>query len=130
MIYLAIPYTGIEETSFSIATLITGQLMKRGHPVFSPITHSHEVAKRTQLPTSWDYWEKVDHAFLDKCDELLVVAIDGHHQSVGVQAEQEYMRKSGKPVSFMWLDEEMSELHNALFFVSHDKRFADLMIYN
>ena len=101
MIYLAIPYTGIEETSFKVATAITGELMKRGEHVYSPITHSHEVARVTKLPTEWAYWEKVDREFISRCDELFVVCIDGWEESTGVQAEIEIAAEFGLPVRFL-----------------------------
>ena len=44
-IYLAIPFSGIEEKSFKAATEIAGLLISKGYIVFSPITHSHPINK-------------------------------------------------------------------------------------
>ena len=52
-IYLAIPYSGIEEESFAVANKITAHLMYQGHIVFSPISMNHMIAKEYGLPTSW-----------------------------------------------------------------------------
>ena len=129
MIYLAIPYTGIEETSFKVATAITGQLMKRGDVVFSPITHSHEVAKITELPTDWDFWERVDREFIIKCDRLLVVGIEGWKESKGVQAEIDTALRYEMPIDYLWLDHPWSKAEGMAFWSPNMKRYPRITIY-
>lgn len=116
MIYLAIPYTGIENTSFAVSTRIAGELMRRGFNVYSPITHSHEIAKVCELPTEWDYWEGVDREYIRACSELMVVCIDGWNESTGVRAEIKYADEIGIPVHF--LTRIKSEKFDGMRFVS------------
>jgi hypothetical protein len=104
-IYLAIPYTGMEELSFNTANRIAGQLMREGHIVFSPISHSHPIAKTCELPAHWDYWREADTSFLSWCDEMRVIGLNGLWQnSKGVKAELEIALKLGKPIKFIDLD--------------------------
>jgi hypothetical protein len=100
-IYLAIPYTGMEQLSFETANRIAGRLMQEGHIVFSPISHSHPIAQACDLPKHWDYWRDADTAFLSWCDEVRVVAIEGWSQSKGVKAELEIAVCLGKPIGFI-----------------------------
>jgi hypothetical protein len=100
-IYLAIPYTGMEQFSFETANLIAGRLMCEGHIVFSPISHSHPIAQTCELPKHWDYWKQADMSFLGWCDEVHVVALEGWKHSKGVKAELEIGTIMGKPVKFI-----------------------------
>jgi hypothetical protein len=91
-IYLSIPYTGCERRSFKAANKVAAKLMKDGHIVFSPISHTHPIAKIGKLPTTWDYWEKYDTSFIEWCDVVYVVVMknNGHTRimkSKGVMAE-------------------------------------------
>ena len=97
-IYLALPYTGQENYSFQVANNEAGQLMKQGHIVFSPISHTHPIAVECGLPTDWDYWKVFDTAFIEWCDQLYVLCLDGWVSSKGVNAEIEIAKELGKPV--------------------------------
>lgn len=100
-IYLAIPYTGIEQLSFETANRVSGRLMQEGHIVFSPISHSHPIAQTCELPAHWDYWKEADTAFLSWCDEVRVVMLDGWQRSKGVNAEMEIAEMIGKKIRFI-----------------------------
>ena len=102
-IYLAIPYTGIEEESFNVANKVAAKLMSEGHIVFSPISHTHPIALAGNLPKGWDYWKTFDECFIEWCDELHIVQmkIDGDAKiarSTGVNAEIEIAKRLGKPM--------------------------------
>ncbi len=104
-IYLAIPYSQIEkESSYRQATLATQILVNEGFNVFSPITHSHPLAKLGTKGT-WDYWQNVDYDFIDWADELYVLVPEEGYESVeksiGVQAELVYATKEGKPIKYI-----------------------------
>lgn len=106
-IYLAIPYSGMEQSSFEQANEAATKVLKRGHNVFSPISHSHILANTAKLPGTWAFWEKIDMQFLDWADEIWVlVPKEGYSKvknSVGVTAEIDYAIKSGKTVKFVQL---------------------------
>jgi hypothetical protein len=102
-IYLAIPYSGIQEESFKIANEVSAQLMKEGYIVFSPISHSHSISQQCSLPTNWEFWIEQDEAFIQWCDMMLVVVMDelGHFRisnSVGVQGEIALCKENKKPI--------------------------------
>jgi len=74
--------------------------MRAGLHIFSPIAHSAPIA-RYGLPTTWDYWERVDRRHLEICDELLVLMLPGWQESRGVQAEIRIAAELGKPVRYL-----------------------------
>jgi hypothetical protein len=100
-IYLAIPYTGMEALSFETANRIAGRLMQEGHIVFSPISHSHPIAKTCELPKHWDYWKQADTSFLAWCDVIRVVTLPGWQTSKGVTAELDIGSRLGKGIGFI-----------------------------
>lgn len=105
-IYLAIPYSGIEEDSFKIANEVAAKLMNEGHVVYSPISHNHPIAVAHDLPRGWDYWKDNDTEFVKWADELHLVIITNYHldgeelcrRSKGVTAELEIAKELGKPI--------------------------------
>jgi nucleoside 2-deoxyribosyltransferase len=107
MIYLASPYShpdpSVREHRFRTACQAAASMLRDGHIVFSPIVHSHPLVA-FGLPTAWAAWERIDRAFLERCDELAVLMLDGWDQSVGVQAELRIARELGKPVRFLEVD--------------------------
>jgi hypothetical protein len=100
-IYLAIPYTGMEQLSFETANRIAGKLMHEGHIVFSPISHSHPIAQTCELPAHWDYWKAADTAFLAWCDCVYVVMLGDWQRSTGVMAEMDIASHMGKVIVFI-----------------------------
>jgi hypothetical protein len=104
-IYLAIPYTGMEEASFEIATRLTAKFLNEGLNIFSPITHSHPL-KRYNLPGDWGFWSEVDYQFIEHFAEELIIVVpanggmDSIMKSIGVQAEIEFAKKLHKPITY------------------------------
>jgi len=101
LIYLASPYSNadpaVEQARFDAVCQAAATLMRRGLLVFSPIAHSHAIA-RFGLPTDWAFWQRYDRAFLNRCRELWVLKLPGWESSVGVRAEIQIAREMGKPV--------------------------------
>jgi nucleoside 2-deoxyribosyltransferase len=107
-IYLAIPYSGIPELSFEVANKVAAKLMKEGHIVFSPISHTHPIAEYLDESVRFDseYWMKQDLCFVDWCDEVRVVVIgefgyDLIDKSKGVQFELKHAKETNKPFEFI-----------------------------
>lgn len=94
-VYLAIPYTGIEEESFKIVNEVASILMNEGYIVYSPISHCHTIALEYKMPTDYEFWKNNCEAFVTWCDCIVVVNIDSSstrgsdliEKSKGVQAE-------------------------------------------
>lgn len=107
-IYLAIPYRGLEESSYSQATELTSKIINDyGYNVFSPITHSHPLTKYG-IKGSWEFWQMIDYQFIDWADEVWVVIPKEGMKTVinseGVIAEIAYADMNNKPVSYVYLE--------------------------
>lgn len=104
MIYLASPYShadpAVREERYHAACRATAALLGAGLVAFSPIVHSHPLVA-FDLPSGWDFWERIDRAHLERCDEVVVLTLDGWQQSAGVNAEVAIARALGKPVHFL-----------------------------
>lgn len=101
MIYLASPYShpdpDVREQRFEAACAAAAALLRAGHRVYSPIAHSHPLT-RYGLPGDWAFWERHDRWYLERCDEVVVLMLEGWDSSEGVQAEIDYATRLGKPV--------------------------------
>jgi hypothetical protein len=75
-------------------------MLNAGVMVFAPIAHSHPLTAHGS-PGSWDFWQAYDVQFLDFCEGIIVLRLDGWNESVGVKCEIEHMRKASKPVYFV-----------------------------
>lgn len=106
-IYLSIPYSKIDkEWSFQVANKITGELMKQGYLVYSPISHSHPVAMEVDLPTDFAFWQPHNETFIEWCDEVRVVVLglngmDYINESTGVQGEIIMANNLNKPITYI-----------------------------
>lgn len=104
MIYLATAYSHpdpeVREWRFLQACRAAAALLRAGVTVFSPIAHSHPIA-RFGMPTSWEFWSQVDREYLSRCDVLAVLTLAGWRESVGVQAEIKLAHQMGIPIVFV-----------------------------
>lgn len=104
MMYLASPYTHsdvhVREWRFREVCRAAAGLLRAGITVFSPIAHSHPIA-RFGMPTSWEFWSRVDREYLSRCDVLAVLTLPGWRESVGVQAEIQLARELGLPLIYV-----------------------------
>lgn len=105
LIYLATPYTNYPrglDGAFIDASRIAGRLIQDGHAVFSPICHSHPIAKFGGIDAiDHDLWMRIDRVMWDRCDELLVAKLPGWDQSRGIAKEIEHFIACGKPVKYL-----------------------------
>jgi len=104
VIYLASAYThadpAVRQERFDAACRAAATLIRVGKTVFSPIAHSHTLCQ-FGLPLDWQFWQRHDRRYLEVCDEIVVLMLDGWRESVGVQAETAIAQGLGKPVSFL-----------------------------
>src|SRR3990172_7414602 len=104
-IYLAGPYSdkdpSVRASRFDALNRKAGELMKKGFHVFSPISHTHPIAVCCDLPLGYDFWEEYDRTFIEWCDEVWVLRLDGYAQSKGVDREIGEARRQGKRVRFI-----------------------------
>ena len=108
IIYLASPYTSNNQYNHHVryhhSCMAAAKLMQQGHIVFSPITHSHGIARF--IPDhNHDFWMFQDLPFLDFADKIIVLTLPGWKESKGVKKEIEYARDKGIPVEFKDIEE-------------------------
>ena len=104
MIYLASPYSHpevvVRQQRFHEACRAVATLLASGLTVFSPIVHGHPLVDHG-LPTDWPFWERFDRDHLVRCDEVVVLMLDGWRESVVVAAEIRIAGELGKPVRYL-----------------------------
>lgn len=59
---------------------------------------SHPIAEDSGVPGTWEYWKAFDRAMLARCQKMIVIAIDGIADSVGVKAEIAIAQELGIPI--------------------------------
>lgn len=90
-IYIASPYThpkaDVMEERYEIVSGHTAFLLNKGIHVFSPIVHCHELAKTFGLPRHAEFWNAYNVTMLRAAGQLLVLTMEGWHESRGVKHE-------------------------------------------
>jgi hypothetical protein len=109
LFYLASPYSHdnqhVKDYRFQVVQDVTVKLLLDANIyAFSPIAYNHPMVIH-DLPTDWSFWENYDKAFIDHCDGLVVLTIDGWQESIGVQAEIEYAKELNLPVVYLSMEQ-------------------------
>lgn len=102
MIYLAVPYTGMEAQSFAAVNRYAGMLMQEGHHVFSPISMCHPMRLVCDLPGTFDYWQSFDTTVIGWCNALVVLMLRGWTKSTGVREEVKIAQAKGIPIYYRY----------------------------
>lgn len=106
MVYLASPYAHSDKDVCksrywaavkALAEAMQGQKVT----VFSPIAHNHPSAVRFDLPKDWAFWRAVDFPFLEMCDMLVVLELEGWEDSRGINDEIIHAQELGIPVEYV-----------------------------
>ena len=122
-IYLAYPYSSgymnVKRERFEAANKKAAELMMSGHIVYSPITSCHLMAIEYNLPTDWDYWKELDKTFIEWCNEVHVLCLDGWKESKGVTAEILIAKELGKKIVYLDVDEVQKVKQGLQNFDSH-----------
>lgn len=120
-IYLAIAYSGMENSSFNQVNKAAVAILKRGHNVFSPITHSHILHRIDDgIGGDWAFWSQIDYQYLDWADEVWVLipkeGMDRIKASTGVQAEIKYAEEQGMKVKYCQMKDGKLEYYQTTIF--------------
>lgn len=103
-LYLASPYSHkdpeVRLQRFEAANKKAAELMREGHTVFSPLSHSHPISLHMDNCLDHDFWLKQDMAFLEWCDAIYLLCTDGWLESKGIAVELEWARRNGRPVIY------------------------------
>jgi nucleoside 2-deoxyribosyltransferase len=104
MIYLASPYWHADPTirnqRFRAACRAVAQMIRQGVTVFSPVVYGHALVGEG-LPGDWSFWQRHDGEYLTRCDEVVVLQIDGWEESEGVREELRLAAAIGKSVRYL-----------------------------
>lgn len=107
--YLANPFTHklkkVRKQRVKDCTEATIRLLSYNIQTFTPIAYNGSWHEEANLPCEWEFWEKYDKNFLERCDGLLVLMLSGWQDSVGVKAEIRHAEKLGMPVLFIDLED-------------------------
>jgi hypothetical protein len=103
--YLASPYSHkdpavVKDRVRGVTKATVWLIKEKGWNVFSPIVHSHPLAE-AGLQGDWDFWRLIDTEYLSVSARMVVLAIEGWRESVGVQAEIKIAERMGIRVYFM-----------------------------
>jgi len=102
-IYLACPYTHdnqhVMERRVWEATKKAAQLADEPliETVYSPVTMTHPMAAMMN-EHDHNWWMRFNKPFLDMCDAMVILNLDGWEDSKGIAWETDYMEEQGKPV--------------------------------
>jgi len=78
-----------------LITKMAAQLMDEGYIVFSPVTHSHYIAKHTKAHhLDHEYWMRQDLPILKDFDILAIYYLRGWSQSKGIARELKFAREN------------------------------------
>jgi hypothetical protein len=102
--YLASPYSHkdkkVQKERAYRARRVAALLFKMGVFTFAPIPYN-EPWEEFDLPGDWQTWEAFDKTYIERMDAVVVLTLDGHKESVGVNAEIEFANSIGIPVHFL-----------------------------
>lgn len=108
MIYLASPYThndeDVERERYEDVSAVCARFARLGEHVYSPIAHWHPIALAHTMPTHHHYYQDMNEAMIQACDEFFVLVIDGWFRSKGVRAEIDYAESIDRVIQFVYRD--------------------------
>ena len=101
-IFLAIPYTGVEEYSYTISEQYTLKLMDEGYNVFSPILYTHHLSKKHSLPAEYEFWAGLNDSIIERwATDVYVLQWLNWWRSRGVRHEIEKASECGVKITFV-----------------------------
>ncbi len=108
MIYLASPYSdpdpSVQAMRFEQVCRVVAAYAKEGELFYSPIAHSHHVAKYG-LPGNWEFWKEHDQYMIRACKSFCVLRLAGWEDSKGVTAELRFAKAIGRRISHVTYEE-------------------------
>jgi hypothetical protein len=104
IIYLAAPYghsdPAVIETRMSAVTRHLAELAAEGKVAFSPLLMHFCLNSGIDLPGDYEFWKNFCLTMLRKSDILLVLALPGWEESVGVLDEIEFAKAFNIPIEY------------------------------
>ena len=112
--YLGSPYSrylaGID-AAYEDVCHERGLLVQNGVACFSPVIHSHPVARYCDMdPYDYAIWMPSEAPIMDCAKGLIVLMLDGWENSDGLKQEMRFFREKKLPIVFMTPGTVPSEL--------------------
>jgi hypothetical protein len=120
--YLGLPYTDenslLKDWRALVSDKVAADLTTQGRIIFAPISAWHHIAKRYDLPGTFEYWLELDEEFIKISKKLLIIMLPGWKKSNGVSGEIELANKYSIPIEYIdpepYIKQmEEREVHNA-----------------
>lgn len=112
LIFISSPFSHkdktIENKRVEIVNKVVAEYTALRLNVFSPITFGTTLLKYKEMPTDWEFWKNFCESFLEKCDELWVLKMEGWDESAGVSAEIQFAIENNITVRYI----EVNEINN------------------
>jgi Domain of unknown function (DUF1937) len=102
--YLGSPYTRYEggiDQAFNDVMIITGELIKAGVSVYSPIVHCHSVRVPGIDPLDYKFWLDNQTGMMKAAYGLIVAQMPGWDESYGVKWELDLFKELDKPIRML-----------------------------
>ncbi|HBT77230.1 MAG TPA: hypothetical protein DEB39_09980 [Planctomycetaceae bacterium] len=103
LLYLSTPFThpdpSVRLDRYQKSCRVQARLIEAGIACFNPLAHSVPAVELGGLTATHAQFMALDLSILRRCDELLVVGLDGWTESVGVRAEMFEALALGLPVT-------------------------------
>ncbi len=106
ILYVACPFShekqDVRDYRFRTACRASALLMKAGVVVFSPLSHSVPIAEYVgEVESDHEFWLGQDIPILQRCEELLILGLDGWTESLGVRKEMFEALVLKKPITLI-----------------------------
>ena len=103
--YLCCPYSHeseqVRERRFDAANRAAAGLIEKGYNVFSPISHSHPIAKHIGNNNDSVFWVDMDLEWMRFAEIVFVLMMDGWDQSDGIKKEVLFATQNDIPVQYL-----------------------------
>lgn len=98
-IYLASPYSHpsllISELRFRAVEIVSGEILRKGITVYSPIVYCHMMSTRLGLPADARFWFPHNRSILKEATSLWILTLPGWDNSIGVEGERRAAEEFG-----------------------------------
>lgn len=104
--YLGLPYTDdnplLENWRADVSDKVAADLFTReGRIVFAPISAWHHIARKHDLPGTFEHWSELDEEFIKISKKLLIIMLPGWEKSNGVNGEIKLAHKYNVPIDYI-----------------------------
>ena len=92
----------VRQSRVLLADRVAARLMLQGFCVYSPLSHSDQIAHHLDNHLDHDFWLRQCRPFMEWADEARVIMAEGWNISTGIKLEMEWLADMGK--SFEYID--------------------------